>query len=248
MLQYVIKINFETRYRKKLILICGLGHRWRSRSDPPPPPSPGPRAPRPEDAFPADLSRGDRENGTTRAHLRCFCALAPSTFISQTPLSHINNTFLGCVRSPLHHHQGRERSRRGPRRQRFRGIPHPLQGRRWPGVPPLPLIKQTPPRLSFLFDSLDDAVEDAAKFLSCWLSVPIVVAHWLCRSCLLLAWQLWLCCCVAIRHDMLADRLGDAMNPVQNAIRRGFGYNEKVPRPDCGDPVAKFGYAKYYYR
>ena len=169
----------------------------------------------------------------------------PSTSISRDTSHTLNNTFLGCVRSPLHHHQGERLEKRATSAEVPAvcptSSPRPSVG----SALPLPLITDAAACLSFLFDSLDDAVEDAAKFLmlaALALGSYAVVAL-VAQVCACCSAQLWLCCCCHPLRDMLADRLGDAMNPVQNAIRRGFGYNEKVPRPDRGDPVAKFGYA-----
>ena len=91
--------------------------------------------------------------------------------------------------------------------------------------------------LAFLLDSLDDAVEDAVKFLLlCLLGYAAYQAmrqgHASRRTARAVAVAVLLCCHPPC--DMLADRLGDKMHPVQNALRRGFGYREKDPRPDRG--------------
>jgi hypothetical protein len=116
------------------------------------------------------------------------------------------------------------------------------------GVPPLPLVTDAAACLAFLLDSLDDAVEDAAKFLLLYLLGYVAYraamwwhgssAHRMARA---FAVVVLLCCHPPC--DRLADQLGDQMHPVQNALRRGFGYREKMPRPDRGDAVAKFGLA-----
>ena len=41
--------------------------------------------------------------------------------------------------------------------------------------------------------------------------------------------------------DMLGDALGDRMVVVQNGLRRRLGLAEKIPKPDRGDPVEKYG-------
>ena len=114
------------------------------------------------------------------------------------------------------------------------------------GVPPLPLLTDAAACLAFLLDSLDDAVEDAVKFLLlCLLGYAAYQAmrqgHASRRTARAVAVAVLLCCHPPC--DMLADRLGDKMHPVQNALRRGFGYREKDPRPDRGDSAAKYGFA-----
>ena len=112
------------------------------------------------------------------------------------------------------------------------------------GVPPLPLVSEIASCFAFLLDSLDDAVEDAVKLL---LLVTVayftftLVSRWSASTRLAKAAAVAALLCCHPPCDMIADRLGDKMITVQNAIRECVGYEKKIPRPDRGDPVARYG-------
>jgi len=100
------------------------------------------------------------------------------------------------------------------------------------GVPPLPLVRDAAAIMSFCVESLDDAVEDAAKLALLALaggaaSLLLRRASWSRRSTRAAA-----ACVVVVLHppvNVLADSLGDALTPVQRALRGAFMPGE-LPR------------------